>query len=471
MSDEDIKQESSCLAEGNRGAKGSVELQKNYARATKGTTKKFMTIQGLTSSGLTSETEEEGAITTSDISVVFQNCAEATKDLEQIVVMYDYKGAVYIPILNDATLDASSGRWSNKTVSLLDSPTAVSLDTIKLYVHDTYKYSKPDAPARQTQDWLLATLRNSTSSDLRTLVDKKFDTLPVSEQGGSVYLKMIFDIVYNMTDPVKRALQLWIKRFAKNGLYKVKGENVLVFSSAASIIAKRLNEVNALPSDADSDILDGLSKASHDEFAKTFANLKNLTNQTLISVGSLKNKSVLEKILLYLTQADDLYIVYTINGTWKYKHATSYYTKGEDVICWNCGKPGHSVRECKEPRNQDKIDKSLEQYREKKKKGWDNNRNTGSGGRGNGGYARKSFSKSKEGESSSKSKEGESAHHVSKQKKKKEKEKKTVATGATPTTLGLAQLGAHFSNMVTTATDPNQANMAQMIADLLQGKV
>jgi len=50
-----------------------------------------------------------------------------------------------------------------------------------------------------------------------------------------------------------------------------------------------------------------------------------------------------------------MYIIYTINKTWKYKHATSYYSKGEpreDVICWNCGKNGHLVCECKEPRNQ-----------------------------------------------------------------------------------------------------------------------
>ena len=133
-------------------------------------------------------------------------------------------------------------------------------------------------------------------------------------------------------------------------------------------------------------MLDVLSKASHDEFAKTFVNLKNLTNQTLISVRSLKSKTVLDKILLYLMEADDLYIVYMINRTWKYKHATLHCTKGEDVTCWNCSKLGHLVCECKEPHDKARINKSLEQYHEKKKDGGYNNRNSGFGGHGNGGY-------------------------------------------------------------------------------------
>ena len=383
--------------------------------------------------------------------------------------------AVHIPILLDATLPASGGRWGNKTVNLLDSPTAVTLGTVKQYTSDTNKYAKADSPARQTQAWFLDALRNSISSDLKALVDKKFDALPVSEKGGSVYLKMIFDIVYHMTDPVIRALQTWIKRFGKNGLQKVKGENVLVFSSAASIIAKRLDEVNALPSDADTDILAGLCKASHEGFSNTFANLKNLTNQTLISVGTLKGKTVLEKILLFLTEADDLYIVYTINGTWKYKHATSYYSGAtEDLICWNCGAAGHSVRDCKQPKNQARIDKSVEQYRDKKKKSGGDFRKSGTSGRGGGsgggGYSRNQFSKSKEGETARFVKDKTNTKSNKKKENDKSKEK-SDKSGDTPTTFGLAQLGAHFSNMVTTATDPNQANMAQMLADLLQGKV
>ena len=77
-----------CLAlGGNCVAKGSVELQNIYACATKGKITNFMIIQGHTLRSLTHENEEEGANVTSDISMVFQNCSEATKDLEQIIVM------------------------------------------------------------------------------------------------------------------------------------------------------------------------------------------------------------------------------------------------------------------------------------------------------------------------------------------------------------------------------------------------
>ncbi len=70
MDDKDIRQESSVLSEKDRGAKGSSELLKNHHRATKGTEIKFITLQGLTSGGTTTESEENGLVATSDVSVV-----------------------------------------------------------------------------------------------------------------------------------------------------------------------------------------------------------------------------------------------------------------------------------------------------------------------------------------------------------------------------------------------------------------
>ena len=472
MRDEDIKLESSTLSENSRGAKGSSELQKNKYRATKGTENKFITLQALATSSTTTDTEEEGVVTTSGVSVVFQKCEEASKELKAIITQFDYHKAVDIPELVDESKSASNGRWGTTTVNLLENPTLVLLGTVKQYVSDTMQYTPVNATARQTQVWMLDSLRNSVSSDLKTLVDNKFDALPIYEQGGSVYLKLLFDIIYNMTEPVIRALQKWFKNFRHNGLQKVKGENALVFGSTAKNIAKRLNEVNALPSDAATDILEGLVKTSHQEFSNTFAHYRTLANQSLLTVGTFKNKTVLEKIMMYLTEAEDLYIVYTVNNTWKYKHATSYYT-GEarvDLICFNCGKVGHGVRDCKEPRDQARIDKGVAEYRQKKNsQGQGNFRNKGPGGQGGGGYQRKTFHKSNENAHQALSKSP--TKNKSKRKSKNSKKPGEVPPNASTPMFDLAQLGAHFQNMVTTSSDPNQASMAQMISDLCQGKV
>jgi hypothetical protein len=219
MSNKDIMQESSCLAAKDCGAKGLTKLQKNFVCATKSTTTKYMTIKGLSKE--IGETEEEGVITTSDIAAVFQTCAEASKDLERIVVIYNYNTAVNIPVLCDSSKDPSSGQWINKTVNLLHNPTGVTIETVKQYTHNVLKFSPKTDPTRQTQDWLLTAIKNSTRNNLWAHIDKNFDRLPVWEQDGSVYLKMIFDIVYNMTYTVIQALQKWIKTFSKNGLLKV----------------------------------------------------------------------------------------------------------------------------------------------------------------------------------------------------------------------------------------------------------
>jgi hypothetical protein len=266
LGDDEIKQETSFLSEKDRGVKGSSELTKNYIRATRGAKTKFITLKALASSGTTTDTEEDGVISTSDISIMFQQCAQASKQLKEIVTQFDYHKGVEIPDYADSSKPATNGRWANKTTNILENPTSVTLDHVRAYTSDLIRCTPPNSTEWQTQYWLLDTVRDSVSADLKTLVDYKFDVLPVDEQGGSVYLKMVFDIVYNMTEPLIRALHKWIKNFRRNGINKVIDENVLFFTTTCKNIYKRLDEIGQLPSDAVTDILEGLIKCSHNEF-------------------------------------------------------------------------------------------------------------------------------------------------------------------------------------------------------------
>ena len=179
---------------------------------------------------------------------------------------------------------------------MLEDVKTLTLDEVKEYASDILKFDKPNGTGRQDQHWLLKLIRNSCSSDLRDIVDETFNELPVHQQGGSVYLKLIYDVVFNMTEPVVRVLQNWIKGFAKHGLHKVPGENVRSLYDAVWNISKHLHEVDALPSDAAMDILTGLTKATNDDFTRPFKLLKDLRNQTIIDLGQLKSKTTLERI-------------------------------------------------------------------------------------------------------------------------------------------------------------------------------
>jgi hypothetical protein len=68
----------------------------------------------------------------------------------------------------------------------------------------------------------------------------------------------------------------------------------------------------------------------------------------------------MDKIEAYLTKARDLYVIYTLDETWRYKYKfAASNTNAESIDCFNCGKKGHGVSDCKEPVDQARIDKNL----------------------------------------------------------------------------------------------------------------
>ena len=168
LGDDEIKQETSFLSEKDRGVKGSSELMKNYIRATKGTPTKFITLKALASNSITTDTEEDGVIFTSDIAIMFQQCAQASKQLQEIATQFDLRKAVEIPFFADSSKPATNGRWANKTTNILENPTTLPLDHVRAYTKDMIRNTPPGSTERQTQYWLLDTVRNSVEANLKT---------------------------------------------------------------------------------------------------------------------------------------------------------------------------------------------------------------------------------------------------------------------------------------------------------------
>jgi len=214
----------------NRGT--GKDLAKNLSLATASLEFKFGVTNGLTIRNSSGEIED-GNYSSNEIADIFSNNGRVMRCLMDRIKQFDMQDAIMIPKLVDKTLSANSGKWAAPTTDMLEDVKTLTLDAVKEYTSDNLKFDKTDGTGRQDQHWLLKLIRNSCSSDLRDIVDETFNELPVHQQGGSVYLKLIYDVVFNMTEPVIRVLQNWIKGFAKHGLYKVPGENVCSLYDAA----------------------------------------------------------------------------------------------------------------------------------------------------------------------------------------------------------------------------------------------
>jgi hypothetical protein len=284
-SDENIAKEMATFAKANCGT--GKELAKNLSLATASLEFKFGVTNGLTIRNSSGKIEDGNYSSNADI---FSNNGRVMRCLMDHVKQFDMQDEIMIPKLIDKALDANKGKWSGPTTDMLEDVKTLTLDEVKEYASDILKFDKSNGTGCQDQHWLLKLIRNSCSSHLRDIVDETFNELPVHKQGRSVYLKLIYDVVFNMTEPVIRVLQNWIKGFAKHGLHKVPGENVRSLYDAAWNISKRLHEVDALPSDAAMDIRTGLTKATNDEFTHPFKLLKDLRNQTIIDIGNLKSQ-------------------------------------------------------------------------------------------------------------------------------------------------------------------------------------
>ena len=341
--------------------------------------------------------EENPDLDTTMMATVFAENTHVLEKLSRVIEDYDMISATQIRRVVDNTKSHPIEKYDQtKYTDMLKEVGTLELAEVKEYSGDIMKYDVQDGPNRQNLSWLLLLVRNNMSSSISALIEPAFDRLDVCHKNGAVYLAMVIELCFAIDEHVIEALKTYINKFGKTGLSAFEGENVNMASIEILAIAKRLHQLGELPNDAPKTVLKGLQKVTHNyEFKQTFALIANFQRQTVISVTSAStNASPLDLIESYFEQAKVLYTSAVLRNNWAGKKPGKFHNNvGFVPTCWNCGGP-HSLKDCKEEKNQTRIQKAKDAFFENKKK----NNGGGHQSKGDGenkpkGYTRSGFGK------------------------------------------------------------------------------
>lgn len=388
-----IKTSMSVRSRSDRGS--GKELQKLMDAATYPLTNKAGIRGNMVLSNKDGELED-GNVSANEIGIAWERAGRFIHDLTLRIERYDMSSTIEIPSIVDETKEPHDGKWGGTPINLCKKVMAVDMETIKAYVKDILECDKEGDAGLGCMDqkWLLLLLRNSCSSDLLNLVDKTFLKLDSCYQGGTVYLKLVFDIIFAKSTVVVAALHKWLKNFEKNGLRKIPNGNVRYFVEPCLVITARLDEFNELPIDTDETILNGLIKCDNNkEFVAKFNLYLTLSSQQLFDMpSSLKDKTTFERIEIYLQEALDLWVAANVSNAWK---ITNHHHSAN--ACFNCGDEDHMLPECPKAYDQDTISKNKAKFQKNKgTKG----RTSGGGGDKKHPYSRGKFGPPKKNEPS-----------------------------------------------------------------------
>ncbi|KAL7462232.1 hypothetical protein ACHAXS_002621 [Conticribra weissflogii] len=282
---------------------------------------------------------------------------------------YDMLSTLMIPSEFNGSAPEAEDRWTGQPICLLDHYGKVSLGVVKQWTADLMEMGTDEE--LENQQWILQLAKNSCTIELQRRIDIEFDKLDTKYQGGAVYLKLIFNFLVKMTDSVVTALQRYVKSFATKGLGRYSGENPGIAQTELVAICTRLDEVGKLLNDSVNDILDGLQKCSHDQFKKTFADIRSMKANELLGTKDIEG-TTLEKIVKIFAKAVEDYNGYVLDESWHIPGAKPFYA------CWNCGHEGHRLPTCPKPRDEAEIAKNKKKFNNSR--GRNNGRAAGGGG-------------------------------------------------------------------------------------------
>jgi hypothetical protein len=341
-----------------RGAEGSKEYSYAYALATTAMSPKLGAAKHFVTKNEDGESDP-GNGNYRNIQEQFVGNYAKIEDAQKHSVSYDFMEIVLVRKVIDSTAVELFNKYGDQTTNLFEAWTDVTLQQVKDWQADVNRQGGNEN--RRSSAWLLAFLRNSCTQELKDGIKDAFEGLDKFEKGGATYLYLIMSHMFQMTTDVVTALKSVITRFGRDGIAKVKGENVFFAAKQLTAVAKSLARVDALTDEAVSDVMDGLSKGSVSKFTEVFklesTMYRSVQTSTTYCGGS---QTALSAILTILSKATDLYNSLSTGNSW-------HIPSGRVHSCWNCD-GDHGVNKCKQPKDQARIQTNKKKWEEEKRK-------------------------------------------------------------------------------------------------------
>ena len=109
-------------------------------------------------------------------------------------------------------------------------------------------------------------LEGCLDPELKKQVNEKYDHLDAYQKGGITYFKILVDTVFKMSSLTVKSLKQLITDFGKDGLSKVKGENVRHIGTLIIAVATCLADCDNLGFDSYQHVVDGPGKCNVAKF-------------------------------------------------------------------------------------------------------------------------------------------------------------------------------------------------------------